>query len=97
MKFEGMSRSVLAERIVSLIAELKASRRSEATMLDNLTATQTRCTELNLELRAYRASGLNLPGWWCPCEATDKSLGIYNGGGKETRTECRVCGRPKPA
>ena len=36
-------------------------------MLENLTATQTRCTELLLEVRAYRASaGLPGLGWDCP-------------------------------
>jgi len=65
-------------------------------MLANLTATQRRCTELKLELRAYRASGICLTGWWCPCEATDKSLGIFNGGSKEPLTHCRCCGNPRP-
>ena len=68
-----------------------------AQYLEQLTAVQTRCTELKLELRAYRASGLCLPGWWCPCEATATALGIFNGSAREPVTHCRVCGRPRPA
>ena len=64
-------------------------------MLANLTATQTRCTELLVEVRAYRASGICLPGWWCPCAATSESLGIFNGSMKEVLTHCRACGRAR--
>ena len=58
-------------------------------MLANLSATQARCSELLIEVRAYRASGLQLPGWNCRnCQA-------FNGSVRETRTHCRCCGEPR--
>jgi hypothetical protein len=53
----------------------------------NLTPVQQRCSELLTELRAYRASGICLPGIWCQC-------GSFNGSARENRTECRSCGKP---
>jgi len=63
-------------------------------MLENLTATQARCTEL---LDMYRAckrelDSCLLPGWTCPsCKA-------FTGTAKEKLTKCRCCEheRPKP-
>jgi hypothetical protein len=91
--FEGISRSVLEERIRTLIDLVHVlERRNEAeylAMSDNLAATQGRCTELLTEVRAYRASGICLPGWWCLC-------GGFNGGAREILKLCRFCERPKP-
>ncbi len=81
--------------VTQLRSDLAAADALVAVMLGTLTDTQTRCTELISELRAYRQSGLCLPGWWCPCALTDKSLGIFNGGSKEWRTHCRACGAPR--
>lgn len=48
--------------------------------------TQARCTDLLLELRAYRRSGAAFPGWHCfDCKT-------WNGEAKEKRTHCRHCG-----
>lgn len=99
----GVGRSELEARIGSLVywleearSELAKANRQQREVIDNLTAVQKRCTELRLELRAYRASGICLPGWWCPCEVTTESPGIFNGSVREVRTHCRVCGRPRP-
>lgn len=67
-------------------------------MLSNLTATQTRCTQLLNELRAFKASaglpvlsaGLPGLGWDCP------SCGAFNGDLKEKLTTCRCCTTPRP-
>ncbi len=41
------------------------------------------------EVRALRASGLVIKGWWCMlCDR-------FNGEEKEVRDECSRCGRPK--
>lgn len=45
--------------------------------------------------RRTETEGLTLPGWWCLCEKTDQSRGIFNGSGKEQRTHCRCCGAPR--
>ena len=50
---------------------------------------QARCTELLTEVRAYRASGICLPGWRCfRCGAFNGTVGSM---GRE-RKECRICG-----
>jgi hypothetical protein len=60
-----------------------------AQLLDNLTSTQARCTELLLENRELRA-GIILPGWHCPkCQG-------FNGDAKERLTSCRACEAPRP-
>ena len=83
LKCDGEGRNVLEARIAALVAILRVD---VAPLLDNLQATQERCSTLLTELRAYRASGICLPGCWCPC-------GAFNGGEKERRSECRSCGR----
>jgi hypothetical protein len=61
-------------------------------MLENLTATQTRCTELLLEVRAYRASaGLPGLGWDCP------ACRVFNSDARKRLTACRCCDAPRPA
>ena len=58
-------------------------------MLANLSSVQARCTDLLVEVRAYRASGICLPGWNCTnCHA-------FNGSVREMRTHCRACGASK--
>ena len=87
----GVARDVLEGRIAALVATLEAERRDAADLSANLTATQARCTELKLELRAYRASGICLPGWTC-CHC-----GGFNGAARETLSRCRSCGEPRPS
>ena len=57
-------------------------------MLENLTATQTRCSELIQENRGLRA-GLILTGWFCG------ACGVFSGTAKEELTACRCCGAPR--
>lgn len=80
------------------LAELRATKRviegcsvcvggrDYRALLANLTSTQARCTTLLDELRAYRRTGICLPGVWCSC-------GAFNGFAREQRTECRCCER----
>jgi hypothetical protein len=63
------------------------SGRDYRQMLTTLTATQARCTELLTEVRAYRASGICLPGVFC------YACRVFNGFMREKLTECRACGR----
>jgi len=93
--FEGISRSVLVERIRELVSRLKVGcltcrgGQDYKLMLDNLTSTQARCTELLTEVRAYRASGICLPGWRCGyCQA-------FNGSAREVLERCRACDAPR--
>ena len=80
-----------AEGYAALQAALQALEADHREALANLTAVQARCTELKLELRAYRASGICLPGWHC-CHC-----GGFNGSAKEVLAHCRGCGEAKPA
>lgn len=75
----------------SRVAELLLWERRQ--LLDNLTATQARCTELVEENRALKAKLANvaLPGWFCPM------CGGWNGEAKERLDVCRShgCGIPR--
>lgn len=76
------------EQHVRELARVRAevdTARDYQDMLANLTVTQARCTELLVEVRAYRASGICLPGWTCLC-------GAFNGSAREKLTTCRCCG-----
>ena len=75
-----------------LEARIRQLERENKAYLENLSAVQTRCTELINESRALKIefaaqkSGLTLPGWTCAsCQG-------FNGSAKEERTECRGCG-----
>lgn len=75
------------------VAELLAWERRQ--LVDNLTATQERCTALVEENRALKAKLANvaLPGWTCPM------CGAFNGEAKERLDVCRGhgCGIPRSA
>jgi hypothetical protein len=59
------------------------------TLLDNLTSTQERCTELLNEVRRLHA-GIHLAGWSCPaCRA-------FNGSERGELSRCRACEAPRP-
>lgn len=77
----------------SRVAELLLWERRQ--LLDNLTATQARCTSLLEENRALKAKLANvaLPGWFCPL------CGCWNGEAKERLNVCRGhgCGIPRSA
>ncbi len=80
--FDGMGR-----RELETVAARAAQERDE--LAETLTRAQTRCTELLNELRAYRASGICLRGWWC------FYCGGFNGENRSPRTTCRGCDKDK--
>jgi hypothetical protein len=87
---DGIGRNILEGRIRALVVALKLERRDAKQLDDNLTSTQARCTALLEELRAYRGSGICLPGWWCnECRG-------FNGEARGRRDDCRACGAQRP-
>jgi len=78
-----------ADFLLEVDGEISKLQRDGKQLNDQLAIVQARCTELLVELRAYRASGICLPGWNCYC-------GAFNGSAKQVLTHCRCCGNPKP-
>jgi hypothetical protein len=72
-----------------LLDEIDRLEKLNILLNNNATTVQQRCTELIIEVRAYRASGICLPGWLChACHA-------FNGSAKETLSKCRCCDTPR--
>lgn len=82
-----------ARKVIALHEAIYATLVQERNeYLNNLTATQARCTELLEENRRLRAPPIVrvlgdpiLPGWTC------EKCGVFNGEAKEKRSACRAC------
>ena len=83
-------------RCTELLLETRAQREELAALRTELAEAVALKDAFVHELQLASTGGLLLPGWWCPCEATDTSPGILNGAGRELRATCRACGAAKP-
>ena len=83
-------------RCTELLLETRAQREELTALRAELAEAVALKDAFVHELQLAAAGGLLLPGWWCPCEATDTCRGFFNGSAKEVLATCRACGAAKP-